>query len=419
MQPDPLRIIVTGMVGTYPLGGVAWDYFHYLLALAELGHDVYYHEDTRCWINHPELGYLTDDPSYTVDYFIKFFEQHAPHLKEKWHYLHLGEKHFGMTAERFDEVARSADVYLNVSSAGIVPDTLGPHCRKAIMDTDPGYNQIVMAASPEWAGDTKWWLDQFRSYDCVLTYAENIWNDDCVIPRLDLDWRPTRCVVTMQPWARGRNRNPPANAAFTTVMSWRYFKGPLVWNGVSYDAKASEFEKFFALPKRVKVPLAVAVAGHQQPAEKIRDNGWISVDAKAASLTPQNYVDFIWDSLGEWSIAKNCYVGTRSGWFSCRTACYLAAGRPAVVQDTAWSRFIPSGEGLIAFDTMDEAVAGIEAILSDPMKHRRAAYDIAREYLAPDRVLPPMIEAIFSTSRTASQLPPSKKSEPRRHQGTK
>ena len=126
--------------------------------------------------------------------------------------------------------------------------------------------------------------------------------------------------------------------------------------------------------------------------------------------TPANYLDFIAKSAGEWSIAKNVYVATNSGWFSCRTACYLAAGRPAVVQETGWSRFVPSGRGIIAFSTMNEAIDALERVASDLAKWRSDAYDIAREYVAPDRVLPPMIDAIFAPRQSPiasrqSQIP--------------
>lgn len=405
---DKLRIIVCGMVGQHPLGGVAWDYFHYVLGLAELGHDVYYHEDTWCWPNDPNLGYPSDDPAYSVSFIRSFFDEHAPHLRDRWHYVHLHERHFGMSEAAFDDVAASADVFLNVSGASFFPDRLNPRAVKVFMDTDPGYNQIVLATRPAWSQNVDRWIEQVRRHDRHLTYAENLWSDDCPLPRLDIDWRPTRCVVTAQPWRSVRPvESLPSNAPFTTVMSWNYFGGPLVWNSVHYDAKAAEFEKFFDLPRRVRVPLVVAVGGYKQPAERIRENGWIQADAKQTSLTPRRYVDFIADSLAEWSIAKNCFVAPRTGWFSCRTACYLAAGRPAVVQDTGWTKVIPSGEGLLAFSTMDEAIAGIESVSADPVRHGRAAVDIAREYLAPDRVLPPMIAAIFATDRATPQLPPS------------
>jgi hypothetical protein len=405
---DKLRIIVCGMVGAHPLGGVAWDYFHYLLGLAELGHDVYYHEDTWCWVNDPVLGYPSDDPAYTVNFISSFFENHAPHLKDRWHYLHLHDRHFGMPAEAFDRVARNADVFLNISGASMFPNQLNPRCIKVFVDTDPGYNQIVMATQPAWSENVDRWIAQVRAHDRHLTYAENIYADDCLLPRLDIDWRPTRCVVTLDPWRQYRDRPPGAAAAFTTVMSWTYFKGPLVYEGVEYGAKGPEFQKFMSLPRRVDAPLSVAVAGFTQPAEEIDNNGWRRIEAAPASRTPAQYLQFIADSLGEWSIAKNCYVAPRTGWFSCRTACYLAAGRPAVVQDTGWSRFLPSGRGLLAFSTMDEAVESLRRVATDLPAHRAAAYDVAREYLAPDRVLPPMIQAIFAAGRDDRHRPPGK-----------
>jgi len=392
-----LRIIVGGMVGQFPLGGVAWDYFHYCLALAELGHDVYYHEDTWVWPHDPIKGYPTDDPQYTVNFIKHFFDTYAPHLSDRWHYLLLHEKSFGMTPEAFDEVARTADIFLNVSGACFFPDNLNPKCVKVFMDTDPGYNQIVMHEKPAWSEHVDRWCKQVLDHDRHLTYAENIHADDCVIPRMGIDWIPTRCVVTLQPWAKFREQPTPADSAFTTVMSWSYFKGVLVHKGIEYGAKASEYQKFHDLPRRVNVPLTLAVGGVHQPAEQIKQDGWKLVDARALTTTAENYLRFIGDSTGEWSIAKNVYVATNSGWFSCRTACYLAAGRPAVVQDTKWSRYVPSGAGLIAFDTMEQAIAGLEAVARDPIKHRLAAYEVAREYLAPDRVLPGMIEAILRT----------------------
>jgi hypothetical protein len=391
---EKLRIIVGGMVGQFPLGGVAWDYFHYVMALAELGHDVYYHEDTWVWPYDPLKGYPTDDPQYTVDFIRNFFDTYAPHLSDRWHYLLLHDKSFGMTREKFDEVARSADIFLNVSGACFIPDNLNPRCLKVFMDTDPGYNQIVMSEKPAWSEHVDRWCRDVRAHDRHLTYAENIYADDCVIPRVGIDWIPTRCVVTLMPWAKFKDQPPPKDAAFTTVMSWSYFKGKLEYKGVEYDAKASEYQKFHDLPRRVNVPLTLAVGGWHQPAEQIREDGWNLVNARELTTTAENYLKFIGESAGEWSIAKNVYVATNSGWFSCRTACYLAAGRPAVVQDTKWSRYVPSGAGLIAFDTMEQAVAGLEEVALDPARHRLAAYEIAREHLAPDRVLPQMIEAI-------------------------
>jgi hypothetical protein len=396
---ERLRIIVGGLVGQYPMGGVAWDYFHYVLGLAELGHDVYYHEDTWSWPVDPTKGYPVDDPTYTVNFIRDYFNRFAPHLTQRWHYVHLHEKHFGMSAEAFDNVARTADIFLNVSGACFFPDSLSSKCVKVFLDTDPGYNQIVMQTRPKWSEHVERWIQQVRAHDRHLTYAENIYGDDCVIPRCGIDWIPTRCVCTLRPWSDLRNRKVSADAPFTTVMSWTYFKGELSYNGVLYGAKAPEYEKFHDLPRRTRIPLMLAVGGFHQPAEKIKADGWNWVDARTLTDTPQNYFDFIAASAGEWSIAKNVYVATNSGWFSCRTACYLAAGKPAVVQETAWSRFVPSGSGVIAFSTMDQAIGALDNVARDPAKWSADAYEIAREYVAPDRVLPPMIDATLNRTR--------------------
>lgn len=413
-MPSPnqkLRIIVGGLVGQYPLGGVAWDYFHYVLGLHELGHDVYYHEDTWVWPFDPMKRYPTDDPDYTVRFIRDFFETYAPALAEKWHYVLLHEKHFGMSRERFDEVAKTADVFLNISGACFTPDNLNPRCIKVFMDTDPGYNQIMLHEKFAWSEHVERWCKQVADHDRHLTYAENIYGTDCVIPRMNFDWLPTRCVVTLPQWEAIKEAPPAKDAPFTTVMTWDYFRGKLIYKGVHYETKVPEYEKFHDLPKRVDVPLALAIGGHKTPYERVRADGWGTIDAHAATLTPQNYQNLIANSAGEWSVAKNVYVATRSGWFSCRTACYLAAGRPAVVQETGWSKFVPSGAGLFAFSTMQEAIDVLKQISGDPAKYRWAAYDVAREYLAPDKVLPPMIEAIYSPKRinptTPGPTPPS------------
>jgi hypothetical protein len=405
-----LRIIVTGMVGQYPLGGVAWDYCHYLIGLHALGHDVYYHEDTWCWPLNPQIGYPVDDPAFSVAFLRDFFERYAPQLADRWHYLFLHEKSFGMMREKFEEVARTADIFLNVSGACFVPENLNPRCVKVFLDTDPGYNQIMLSEKFAWSENVERWVQQVRSHDRHLTYAENIWGDDCILPHVGLDWRPTRCVVTLADWKKLKDAPPPANAVFTTVMSWSYWKGKLLYKGVEYGAKAPEYDKFHDLPRRVNVPLTLAVAGHHKPTEQIVRDGWKLVEGWAKTQKTDDYMQFIADSLGEWSVAKNCYVATNSGWFSCRTACYLAAGRPAVVQDTKWSKFVPSGAGVVAFDTMQQSIDALTRVASDAAKHRAAAYEVAREYLAHDRVLPPMIDAIFASERARGPIPPSRSS---------
>ena len=408
--PSPshkLRIIVGGLVGQFPLGGVAWDYFHYLLGLHALGHEVYYYEDTWVWPYDPIKRYPVDEPTYTVKYLGDFFATYCPDLVDRWHYLFLHDKAFGMSKQSFAEVARTADVFLNVSGACFIPEELSPRCRKVFLDTDPGYNQIMLHEKHAWSQNIERWCEQVAAHDVHLTYAENIYAPDCVLPRMHFDWRPTRPIVTLPHWSWIKDRPAPREAPFTTVMSWTYYAGDLTYNGVKYDTKISEFMRFKDLPHRTAAPILMAIGGHATPYEKIKAWGWNYIDAREMSLTPLSYQQFIVDSLAEWSIAKNFYVATNSGWFSCRTACYLAGARPAVVQDTTWSRYVPAGRGVLAFNTMDQTLAAIDDVRTNYAAHCAAAYEIAREYLAPDRVLPPMLEAVYASSQATAPRPPS------------
>jgi hypothetical protein len=403
---ERLRIIVGGMVGQFPLGGVAWDYFHYLKGLADLGHEVVYYEDTWCWPYDPVKQYVVDSAEYAAAFFNDFFAKHMPGFVDRWHFLLLHDKAFGMSKEKFDEFARTADVFLNVSGACFTPDALNLNAKRVFMDTDPGYNQIVMHTRPTWSENVDRWIEQVKSHDVHLSYAENIYAPDCVVPKCGIDWRITRPIVTMDSWKNQREQPLNVDGLFTTVMSWNYFKGKLELDGIEYDAKAKEYEKFQSLPSHTRAKLALAVAGNKQPKDEILKQGWQLLDAAQLTLTADSYMQFIADSLGEWSIAKNVFVQPRTGWFSCRSCCYLGAGRPCVVQDTGWSKYVPSGQGIIGFSTMNEAVAGLEAVLSNPQQHQRAAIDIAREYLAHDKVLPKMLDAIFASTWNDKDRPP-------------
>ncbi len=380
-----MRVIVAGLAALYPVGGVAWDYLQYAIGLHRLGHDVVYHEDTWSWPYDPVARTRTDDPAYSTGFVAGFFERYAPELAGQWHYRHIGESSHGMPAERFGSFAADADLYLNVSGASPIPAGLGAGCLTAFVDTDPGYNQIVLAERPDWSENVDRWVDSVRAHGRHLTYAENIHGPDCGVPTLDLEWTPTRMPVVPDLWAD--LPPPPADAAWTTVMTWDEFPGPLVHGGREYFSKGPPFERILSLPSRVDVPLGVAVGGRRAPVERLRESGWAVVDGPEATRTPESYRAFIAGSRGEVSTAKDVYVALKTGWFSTRSACYLAAGRPVVVEDTGFSRAVPTGEGLFAFTTAEEAREAIERVEAEPAAHRRAAADIAREHFGYDRVL--------------------------------
>ena len=399
MTGSRLRIIVTGLAGLYPVGGVAWDYLQYVIGFARLGHDVYYHEDTWSWPYHPAKKTYTSDGGYSAGYIDDFFKAYAPELCSRWHYLHLHETSFGMTRAAFDEVARSADLFLNVSGACMFPDELSPRCTKVFLDTDPGYNQIMLSERLEWSENVERWCASVRDHDQHFTYAENIYGSDCLVPRMDFKWKTTRMPVVVDLWKPVSQGRAGAGAPWTTITTWNAFKGKLIYEGVEYASKGTEFEKLIDLPRYAPASLRVAVGGVNAPLDLLAEHGWQVVDGPEATVTPGKYQEFIIGSRGEVSPAKHVYVAMRTGWFSCRSACYLAAGRPVVVQDTGFTAVIPCGRGILPFATMEEAAESIAEAEGSYQMHAQAASGMAKEYFDSGKVLERLIEDAFEGRR--------------------
>jgi hypothetical protein len=181
------------------------------------------------------------------------------------------------------------------------------------------------------------------------------------------------------------------------VASWEPTEGGPVVKGITYRGKSAEFERFIDLPSRSALPLELALSG-KIPSTRLQEHGWRVRDAYEVSYDPWIYCSYLARSFGEWSVAKNAYVASRSGWFSCRTACYLALGIPAIVQDTGFSKIIPSGEGVLAFETLDEASDAIANLLASPAQHAQAARNIAAEYFDARLVLEHLVEKAFMGS---------------------
>jgi hypothetical protein len=393
-----LRIIVTGLVGLYPLGGVAWDYFQYVIGLARLGHDVYYHEDTWSWPYHPVENHYTSEGDYSATFIADFFKKYAPDLIEKWHYVHLHENSFGMNRSAFDEIAKTADLYINVSGDCFFPDRLSSQCVKVFLDTDPGYNQIMLSERFSWSENVNRWCSIVKDHDQHFTNAENINNPDCLIPLMGMEWKTTGRPVQMNLWKPHKSEIQTKKHFWTTVMTWNAFKGELIYKGIEYKSKGDEFEKIIELPRYLRVPFKVAVGGVNAPLKRLAKHGWKVLDGPRSTLTPSQYQEFINDSRGEFSVAKNVYVAMRTGWFSYRSACYLAAGLPVVVQDTGFSSILPVGQGILPFCTMEEAAAAIHEVEANYDRHARAARDIAEGYFDSDKVLSRLIEDTFKSN---------------------
>ena len=367
--------IVAGYLGGNPVGGHVLSILHWLAGLRDLGYDVVFAEHhgwpDACW--NPITQTLSDDPSYGLDEL----QRHAAAFGFRWCFVDAQGHYRGLSRGEMSSICRDAEVLLGLWTVTWLEEFAD--CRRRIfIDTDPGFTQFGMSpdvrASLAFASP----MDFHEHY----SYGTRIGRADCPIPTHGLDWRPLRPPVSLPLLPV---QFTPAASCFTTVMKWSPRK-PIVYNGEEYGQKDVEFWRIAALPKRVDTCLEIALGG-AAPYDAMREAGWHLADAAAVTATPWTYRDYIAQSRGEFSVAVNLEVKTRSGWFSDRTAAYLASGKPVVVQDTGFSEDLPCGDGLFAFTNIDDAAAALAAIDGDYERHCRAARRVAEEHLDATRVI--------------------------------
>ncbi len=382
-----MKAVVTGMIATYPVGGVVWDYAQYALGLESMGYDVYYLEDTGWQTYDPESGEYGEDCSYGVKFLAESLKQLSPTLGERWCFRAMDGRSYGIDATDFAEIVSSADIFLNISGGTLLRDEYMTCTCKILIDTDPGWNHFRnyprIDQNPDWGGGRG-----YRAHDFFFSYAERIGKPDCVLPDMGITWMPTRPLVLLDRW----NVQPPGNV-WTTVMTWKNFSEDIEYQGISYGSKEIEFEKVKWLPGYIDAKIELA-SGGDPPVDEWKKLGWSVVDSHVVSRTADSYRHYIESSRAEFSVAKNVYVATRSGWFSCRSVCYLASSRPVVVQDTGFSEIIPCGEGVLSFNTLEESIEGIQQVESDYARHQDAARQIAAEYFSSERVLGDMLSRV-------------------------
>ena len=381
------RIAVVGTFGGVPYAGMAWMHCQFLVGLARLGHDVSYLETTSAWPYHPHGMTTTSDPGYTLAYLQRVLDSFG--LGQRWAHraAYADGAWHGPLASKADELLRSADAVLNITGS-TTPEDIRIPCRLVYMGTDPVLPELRVAN-----GDGAL-LDRLRAHQAHFTYGENIGAPDCPIPPLPFPTKPARQPVVLDLWDGGA----PPRRDFTTVTNWEVTGYDCTHKGETYTwSKHHEYLKIIDLPRRTpaKLELAMGLSGVTAEVQALlRENGWIVVDAYGTSLDPWRYRDYIRGSGAEFSVAKDMVVRLRSGWFSERSACYLAAGRPVVTQDTAFSCTLPTGEGLFAFQTVDDILSAIDAIEADYERHRRAARAIAQDYFRAETVLAKVLDQL-------------------------
>jgi hypothetical protein len=382
----PIAIVSGALANKLNNGGAAWTRLSWALGFTGLGFEVVFVEQIRpevCVDNRGERAAFQD--SANLAYFRRLTDEFELSGRAVL-ICEGGESSYGLKVAELADLAESADLLVNVTGHLTLPAVKGRVRRKVYIDLDPGYTQFWQSSGEPGP--------RLEGHDFYYTVGANIGRPGCPIPTCGLAWRPIRQPIVLAHWppclTGDRNR-------FTTVASWRGPYGPVTFAGQSYGAKAHEFRKFLELPGRIPQALEIALEIHPadgRDRDALERHGWKIVDPKAVASDPNGFRRYVQGSGAEFSTAQSIYVATSSGWFSDRTVRYLASGKPALVQDTGFGRTLPVGDGLMAFRTLDEAVAGARSIADDYERHSHAARMLAEKFFDSSRVLGQLLEEV-------------------------
>jgi hypothetical protein len=375
-----LKIVIAGYAVGFPLGGQIWMMLHYMLGFSRMGHEVLFLEDSSDWAYpyDPKRGVSDTDSTYGRELLERFFSGFG--LSGRWAYFSGFENRlYGWDRERLDCYIEEADLFLNISGVLPLREEYLKTRIKAVIDTDPVFMQIKIS-------NDDWTYDYYKAHDVCFTYGYNLPAGKTEVPLSGIDWKPLLPPVVLSEWLPLET----TGTAYTTVGSW--------------DAKGRDVElggHMYSWRKSIKYGPLIDLPGHMpgltfdltfsgmdsESGLRFARHGWVVRDAGLLSQNPWRYNDYIRNSRAEFTVAKDQNVMLKSGWFSDRSACYLAAGRPVITEDTGFTRYLPAGEGLFAFTTQQEIREAISAIEAEPERHRAAARAIAREYFDAEKQL--------------------------------
>ena len=377
-----MTIILAGTIGRSGLGGQAWAGMQYLLGLRALGHQVFYLEDCgeSSWVYHWDKSEWTTELEYPASYVRACLEPFG--FGDRWIYR-TSEGSVGLPLADFIEVCSTADLLIMRGVPLWVwrKEYDGPR-RRVFIDVDPGFTQISIAN-----GD-KGLAEGIARCERRFTLGQRLGEPDCPLPTAGGPWLKTLPPVALAewPWAEAEA------AAFTSIIRWQGFR-EAQYGGVCYGQRDKEFPKFIELPTQTSQKFCLALLGLKP--EELTRRGW-TVAGEQISKTPFSYREFIQSSRAEFSVPKHGYVATKGGWFSDRSVCYLASGRPVLIEDTGLGDWLPTGEGLLTCHDLPSALAGVARINADYELHRRAARELAEKFFAAERVLPQLLDQAMS-----------------------
>jgi hypothetical protein len=367
------KIILSGNMVRTPYGGLNLWHLAWLNGIRCSGHEIYFVEKSM-WPNacyDVSRKVMTDDCNYGISKIKLLFESYG--LGNNWCFVDYNNKYYGMSRKRVESIFGTADLFIDLEWGEWEEESLKVPLR-AFFDGEPGWFQLKLIQMIEKG-------ISIPKYDYYFTDGNLIGTEKCKVPTAGIEWR------YMPPPALISNNNPVNQGnMFTTVMNWKSNKHIQI-NGITYGQKDMEFEKFIQLPAFTGNILEVAVSGSNVPKEQLVNNGWKIKQADDISVSVESYLEYIKGSKGEFSVAKNVFVDTWSGWFGDRPAYYMSFGKPVILQDTGWSEYLPPGEGLFSFSNMVEAIDAIYAINDDYDRHSKRAREIAFDHFEANKVI--------------------------------
>ena len=374
------RVIVGSYAVRFPVGGYLSWVLQWLVGFQRLGHEVFFVEKSgwRDACYDPSTDQMGDDCSYGLRALEATLAPFG--LDRSWCFVDIAGRYYGMERPRIEQIFTSADLFVDMGTHGSwLSEAQRPGVR-ILVDGDPGYTQMRAILDEEDLGD----YHHYYSVGC------NVGTDQSTVPTMGKDWRPVFDPVVMDMFECG-----PADprAAFSTVMAWQSYRA-LDFGGRTYGQKDLEFRRFFDLPSRTRVPLEVAVSGPRVPTDEMARAGWSVENPLARTESVRAFHDYIAASRGEFTVCKNVYVVTNSGFFSDRSAAYLASGRPVVMQDTGLDGRLPSGAGFFAVRTAEEAAAALDEIDTSYEQHSAAARELAADILDTRKVLGTLLDEV-------------------------
>ena len=382
------RIVVMGFMGSCPIAGVIWQHIHYLVGLRRLGHDVFYVEDSARLPYNPIAGEVNFGFAYAAKVLRKLAREFD--FKDRWGFCARylpGQPGAGLPRNKLQQLYREADAILNVCGSQEINEDLLVSDRLIYIESDPGLEQIKVDQRDRLT------LEHLRAHRVLFTFGENVGLKSFPIPARGLRWLPTRQPVVTDFW--NVKNAPKDNAVFTSVANWSTSgQKDIVWRGEKYLwSKSREFLRFIAAPKKSGERFELATEIKQaRTRSRFERHGWILRPPGRLSASPRLYRDYVRRSKGEFTVAKDQYVRLNTGWFSDRSACYLAAGRPVITQQTGFTKHYGDGAALFAFDSLDQISEAVKMINADYRKHSRAAHELAREVFEAGKVLRSLLD---------------------------